>query len=239
MKRVTTLVTALAALALSAAGAQAVDKGSARMSWASCDPIAQNLNFTGPGQLADLVMSVTNASENHRGFRFRILIGPNVPDSWRFDAGGCAAGNTVLSTAGLNKACPAFQGTNPLPISNYGFDIDPRPSGTTATADILNAYDSTVTPPLPGTRYTLFKYTFNHAFSDFGPQNPAVACGFGEQALCLFLIYTEWLNPDLSSDTFGVEPGADFLTWNGQTGPTCPSVQTSEATWGRVKGLYR
>ena len=77
-----TLIAAVGALCLTASGAQAVDKGTARISWTGCDPIVSNLDFTGVGQLANLIMSVTNASELHRGYRFQIRIGPNTPNAW-------------------------------------------------------------------------------------------------------------------------------------------------------------
>ncbi len=237
MKVTRILATSLLFVATAFVATNAYADGAVRISWRSgasgCDYL-QNLQFTGPGQLANLVASLVGESRTHRGYRLQISIGPNVPDSWRFDAAGCAVGNTALSTSGLSKSCPAFQGTNPLPISNYGYD---GVSGK-ALVDVLNAYDSAAAAN-PVTRYTLFQYTFNHAFSDVGPQDPALACGFAERSLCLHLVYTEHLNPDLTSGTYNVEN--DFVTWQDPANDGgCPgATQNEESTWGRVKGLYR
>ena len=233
MKRTFTILASLSALALFASTASA-QTGNFRLSWENCDPIIVNQDFTGPGQVARLVGSVLGTGNQHKGFRFKVLVQSGLPDAWRFDAAGCNTGQVGLSTALLNKACPAFQGANPLPIFNYGFETD---QAGTATLDVLNAYDTAV--PSPGTRYTVFQAIFDHLFSEAGPQDPLVACGNADQPLCLALIYTEFLNPDLSSDVFNVEN--DYVTWQDLGNSTgCPGPTQNEATtWGRVKGLYR
>lgn len=208
--------------------------GALRLSWGTCDPIVANQQFA-PGLANFLVTSISGEDRQNRGCRVQVAIGPNLGDAWRFDADGCNTGQLSLNTAGLNKACPAFQGGAPVPIVLYGHGVD---GPGTATLDVLNAYNS-VTAPDPATRYTLAQALFNHTFSEAGPQNPAVACGNADQPLCFALTYTEYLNPDLSSDVFGIEN--DYVTWNDPANTTgCPSgTQNETTTWGRVKGLYR
>lgn len=234
MKRTTTILASLSALALLASPA-AAQNGSVRLSWTQCDPIVQNLDFTGPGQVANLILSATGTASAHRGYRFKVLVQSGLPDAWRFDATGCNTGQVSLVTSALNKSCPAFQGTQPLPIFNYGYEAD---VAGTATLDVLNAYDSVLAPD-PLARTTVFQTRFDHAFSDVGPQDPLLACGNADQAVCFALIYTEFLRPDLTSDTFTVEN--DYVTWQDPANTTqCPGpTQNESTTWGRVKGLYR
>lgn len=235
MKRMLVMFTLAATVCMAATPAQA-QNGTVQLSWTQCDPVVQDLAFTGPGQVARMVLSVLGTADPHRGFRFQVRIGgagPSVPDAWRFDAAGCNVGQVTLNTGALNKACPAFQGVNPLPIFNYGFGED---IPGTSRFDVLNAYDSMLTPD-PATRYTVLQGVFDHAFSDTGPQDPLIACGNADEPVCFWLQYTEFLNPDLTSEEFDI--GNNILTWNGQTTPICPTVQNENTTWGRVKGLYR
>lgn len=234
---------ALAALTVAAAvpaEAQVV-KGSVRISWDNCDPIVVNKDFTGPGQVARLIGSVTNVNDPHRGYRIRVGIrGGSTPlgDAWRFDATQCNAGQASLNTAGLSKTCAAFQGGAPVPVLLYGYEVPGDNEPNSATLDVLNAYNSVLGPFNPADRLTLFQVSFDHAFSATGPRDPAVACGYAERSLCISMRGTEWLNPDLSSDQFGIEN--EQLGWNNADPVTnCTSVQLEATTWGRVKGLYR
>ena len=237
MKRVLSLL-ALSALSLAVAMPAAAQRGSVSLTWTQCDPVVQNLDFTAPGQVANLILTATGAEDMHKGWRFRVLVGENLtdplPNAWRFDADGCNVGQLSLNTAALNKACPGWQGTNPLPIFNFGHEAD-KPN--TATLDMLNAYDTA--DPVAGTIYTVWQALFNHTFSDVGPQDPALACGNAETQICFWLFYTEFLQPDLTFGPFD-SIGNDYVTWNdpGNTNG-CPNVQNQNSTWGRVKGLYR
>lgn len=237
MKRVLSLFV-ISALSLAVAMPAAAQRGSVRLTWTQCDPVVQNLNFTAPGQVANLICSASGAEDMHRGWGFRVLIGENLtdplPNAWRFDAAGCNTGQLSLNTGALNKACPAWQGTNPLPIFNFGHEaLKPN----TASLEMFNAYDPA--DPAAASRYTVWQATFNHLFSDAGPQDPAVACGNADTILCFWLYYTEFLNPDL---TFGPFDAVDnnYVTWQDPSNTNgCPNVQNQNSTWGRVKGLYR
>lgn len=238
MKKVLSLF-AVAALSVVLTTPALAQKGNVSLTWGpgSCDPVVQNLNFTGPGQVANLILTVLGAADQHKGYRFKILIGQNLstalPNAWRFDAAGCNTGQLGVSGALVSKACPAFQGGNPLLISNYGYQTD---KSNTATLDVLNAYDTAT--PTSTTRYAAFQANFDHLFSDSGPQDPAVACGNADTQICFWLFLTEFLNPDLTVSPFGITN--DYVTWNDAANSNgCPTVQVNETTWGRVKGLYR
>lgn len=235
MKPATTTLASLAALVI-LAGSASAQTGSLRLSWSNCDPIIQDLSFTGPGQVATLVGSAIGTASPHKAFRARILIQSGLPDAWRFDADGCNSGQVGLVTSALNKGCPAFQGTNPLAIFNYGYEVD---GAGTATFDAINAYDL-VAAPDPAVRTTVFQAKFDHIFSDFGPHDPLVACGRAELPICFALVYTEFLNPDLTVIPFDAIE-SDYVTWQDPANSTnCPgATQNETTTWGRVKGLYR
>lgn len=70
--------------------------GFVRLTWNECDPITQNLNFTGPGQIATLIVSVTGSDHVNRGHRVKVAIrnlaAAGFPDAWRFDDAGCQSG---------------------------------------------------------------------------------------------------------------------------------------------------
>lgn len=231
------LVTSFLFVATAFTATNAHAQGAVRLSWDGCDPYVQNKQFTGPGQIAKAVMSLSQESRTIRGYRLQVAIGgpSGLGDAWRFDAGQCNGGQTALSVAAIGKTCPAVPGANPIAFANYSYD------GVIGKAlvDFQNAFTSTDLPLAPATRYMMFDYNFNHAFSNVGPRDPALECGFAELPLCLHLVYTEHLFPDLTSGTYNLE--TDFITWQDpNNGSGCPgATQNTESTWGRVKGLYR
>ena len=231
MKVTRILATSFLAAGMAFVATNAHADGALTLSWNSCAWV-QNLQFTGPGQVANLVVSVLGETRPVKGGRIQISIGTNLGNAWRFDAAGCNVGQVSLNTAGLNKACGAFQGTNPLPIFNYSYD---EITGK-ALLDALNAYDQR-TPT--GVVETMYQFPFNHLFSDAGPQDPALACGDAERPVCFHIVYTEHLNPDLTTGTYNL--ANEWTTWQDPAnGTLCPGpTQNENSTWGRVKGLYR
>lgn len=231
MKVTRILATSFLAVGMAFFATNAHADGALTLSWNSCAWV-QNLDFTGPGQVAKLVVAVNGETRLHKGTRVVVSIGTDLGDAWRFDAAGCNVGQATLSTALFSKACPAFQGGNPLPISNYSYD------GLTgkATLDMLNAYDQKA--PTGGDE-ALYQMSFDHLFSDSGPQNPALACGHADRPVCFHIVFSELLNPDLTTGSFNV--ANDWVTWNDAGNSTgCPgATQNENSTWGRVKGLYR
>ena len=233
MFRVLMLLAVVGTLILAASPGLA-GNGTLRLSWDSCDPVVVNKDWAGAA-LYTQVLSITGADVVNNGNRSQVLIGPNVEDAWRFDSEGCQTGQLTVSFAGASKACAVFQGGNSLPLTQYSYDAM---SGT-AKLDVANAYDDFT--PVAGNRYTVYQAKYDHAFSDTGAQDPNLACGFVENAVCFWLMVSdaELLLTDGSKEGF---EGADndWVTWQdpGNTSG-CPFVQAEPSTWGRVKGLYR
>jgi hypothetical protein len=235
------LVTILAVGTLAAVAASPVAAGGTqgflRLSWNSCDYV-QNLNFTGPGQQAQMVVSLSGEDRPMRGSRVFISIGPNVQDAWRFDevTAGCnTPGLLAFSNAALNKTCPQAVGGTPIPINQYLYDSG---SGK-ALLDMAVAHDPITLDP--ATRYTLSRATFDHTYSVTGPGTPGSTCGGAEAPLCFHIINAEFLNDQFVKEPFSYSANEFWVTWQ-DAGNTlgCPGpTQAEQSTWGRVKGLYR
>ena len=231
MKVTRILATSFLAVGMAFFATNAHADGAVTLSWNSCAWV-QNLDFTGPGQVAKAVVSVNGETRLHKGNRIQISIGTDLGDAWRFDAAGCNVGQVSVSTALFSKACPAFQGTNPLPIFNYSYDAV---TGK-ALLDMLNAYDQKAGA---NTTESMYQVSFDHLFSDAGDQDPTLACGHADDPVCLHIVYTEHLYPDLTSGTYNI--ANEWITWQDAGNSTgCPgATQNENSTWGRVKGLYR
>jgi len=201
-----------------------------RISWGGCDYV-QNQDFAGPNVYVLVASGVL--SEPNNGHRTRVSIGPDVQDAWRFDAEGCQVGQLLISFSGASKACPIMSIAPNLPLSLFSYDAV---TGK-ATLDVSNTYDLFV--PDPGLRYTLWQARFDHAYSDFGPQDPLLACGFVENPLCFHTVFSELLLEDGSKIPWVLEN--DFVTWQDpNNGTRCPfATQVESSSWGRVKGMYR
>lgn len=231
MKVTRILATSFLAAGMAFVATNAHADGALTLSWNSCAWV-QNLNFTGPGQIARAVVSVSGETRSHKGNRVIISIGTDLGNAWRFDADGCNVGQLAAGVAALNKACPAFAGGNVLPISSYQYD---EITGK-ALLDCINAYDTKI--PTGGLE-TLWVLDFNHLFSDTGVQDPALACGNAERPVCFHIVGNEHLDPNLVVTTFNV--ANEYITWQDAGNTTgCPGpTQNENSTWGRVKGLYR
>jgi len=220
-----------------------------RLSWASCDPWIETKNFAGPMKYV-LVWSIAGTGEANLGTDGNIHIGDfgssAVPDSWRFDDAGCQTGTQLaFSTNAFSKACPAFKGTNELPLTQ----VSRNPSGQLELR-LSDTYD--VFTPSSATRYTAWIITFDHSFSSVGPTPPDQStCGGAELCEGLNLTYAEYLTTDNrlvlmpSCDMDWAFPPAfwpasqpgsasGFALWN-----SCYYDRSQTSTWGRMKGLYR
>lgn len=219
---------ALALLMVVAVSAQAQNEGCYTLSWGSCTPQKADQLFAGPA-IYKLVLSATGLSQLQLGHDTNILIGPAVPDAWRFDDPGCQTGSQLsLTTAAFAKTCPTFTGGAPLPITQYGYD----PVSKFCALRLAIAYNDWT--PVPATRYTLWQMSFDHTYSVVGPTTPGVDCGGVEQGLAFD---PEFVQIAQSSGTINfLQPcsGNARCTWQG--GPVVPTVPSS---WGKVKGLYR
>jgi hypothetical protein len=214
-------------------------QGCARLSWGTCDPWVENANYNPAVFTYLLVESAIGVDAANVGHDSNIHIGAfsgALPDSWRFDDAGCQTADQLLLATSAGP-CPTLRGASSLPTTN--FYVDP----VTGEADLRLslAYDQFV--PSPGTRYVLWKLTFDHSRSKPGPSDPAnLLCGGVElcQNLNLttaFFLDTNNIQHHLGScDSDPAYPTfpSGFATWNGG----CRPVATEPSTWGRVKGMY-
>jgi hypothetical protein len=229
------LVVLLAMGALTGAAATSWGQGSIRLSWEYCDILIKTRGFQLPG-VYNLVLSASGVDLANSGYEMTVLIGPRVFDAWRFDDGGCQAGQLTLTYAGPPE-CPALQGARPLGLHQYSYD---SASGR-ARLQIFNTYDVVV--PDPAARYTLWRASFDHTLSKIGPQIDGEACGSVEVPLTFELSGAQLLKADNSLIPFAVENG--LVIWEGRNLPLPNAVGTpSEAaaistTWGSIKSQYR
>ena len=218
----------LALLMVVAVSAQAQNEGCYTLSWNTCTPQVPDQAFNGPA-VYKLVMSATGLSQMQLGHDSNILIGPAVPDAWRFDDAGCQTGAQLsISGAAFSKTCPTFLGTAPLPITQYGYD----PASKFCALRLAIAYNDWT--PVPATRYTLWQLSFDHTYSVVGPANPAEACGGAEQGLAFDAEFVQIAQTSGTVNFLQPCAGNARCTWQG--GPVVPTVP---ASWGKVKGLYR
>jgi hypothetical protein len=216
------------ALLLVAGTAAAQNEGCYTLSWNTCTPQVADQAFTGP-TVYKLVLSATGLSAQNLGHDTNLLIGPAVPDAWRFDDPGCQTGSQLsIAGSGLSKTCPSILGGAPLPITQYGYD----PVSKFCALRLAVAYNDIT--PVAATRYTLWQLSFNHLYSVVGPTNPGVDCGGADQGLAFDPEFVQIAQSTGSLNFLQPCPGNARCTWQG--GPAVPTVP---ASWGKVKGLYR
>ena len=244
MRRIVGVLVAGALVASLTVPAQAA--GCARLSWGTCDPWVENRSFGSAGSYL-LVCSVDGSGDANVGRDFQIRIrhltssGANSPvgDAWRFDDSGCQTGaQLTITSAALGSSCPAFQGGNPLTITQYALDVD----GST-TLRLTTAYDGFT--PSSSSRYALWRVVFQHSYSSAGP-TPADHSTCGGVDLCenFSLDFAQILGLSgqtillglCDSDMSSGAPAGTLATWNGGCATGGPPEAT---TWGRLKGAYR
>jgi hypothetical protein len=225
-----------------AAGSVSAQVPDVRLSWDNCDPIVLNKDFNLPTDSYKIIISGDGFDGTFQGNEFQITIAAYdfsttpLVDSWHFESGGCNAGQFSASTAGLTKACPAFEGARPLPLTQFAIN-DARDPINTARIQGFNAFDPFVATG--ATRYTMWQLIFNHAFTVVGPSDPAVACGLGEKPVCFILRSFGVL--DATNTVIPVVRENSVVTWNDPTNPggRCPATPVLPTTWGQIKNTYR
>jgi hypothetical protein len=213
------------------------------LSWDTCSPIVVNQSSAGVGSMS-LIASVTGNDQTHSAYQVRFQLGdPSelVPDAWRFDGAGCQATALTMNhqvPAALAKSCPAFH-ANLAFFTATTYSFFPAGSGhATSLADgrLTVAY-SAATTSVPGQRYFLAQFLFDHSRSVPGPTTPGVNCGGYESA-----IFIRLLNDPLGAyncvyvrESDGAERrfeiGNGLVTVNG-------IVPAERATWGQIKNAY-
>ena len=220
--KATRVVAALALVALTSGAAQAQF---VRCSWNSCDPQVVNQSFAGPG-VYNLVVSMSGADAPNVGTEVNVLLFPAIPDAWRFDDSGCQTPSQILfNSNAFSKTCPAMRGTNPLPITHFGYNEG------VGTIRLFQAYDTF--DPDPSSRYTLWTIAFDHTYSQAGPGEPGY-CGGADAPVSIAVGRVEYAQEDGQKIIAQTAPGdVNPCLWNQSV------VPTQSTTLGRVKSQYR
>jgi hypothetical protein len=237
------------ALLIGFSGIAHAQNGCARLSWGTCDPWVENMNYNGPGTYK-LVESMFGVSAPNVGTDTQIRIrhlgrefGPNaLPDAWRFDDAGCQAGKLSWNNTALTKLCPAVKGTNASGTAAYLMDTD-----GSAVLRLVISYDSFT--PIATSRYTVSQFMFDQTLSSVGPTpSDKSTCGgveLGETITFDFARVQLATGEVVSLAPCEFDPFVMCAqaTWDGGSAPlhsVCNGPVPAEAeTWGRVKALYR
>jgi hypothetical protein len=208
------------------------------MNWSGCFGVAAtvtNVNYTTAANY-DLYISAIGLDaapgELYWGHDVSVLIGPNLPDAWRFDPAGCETTNFV-EVGYLNTGvagCGGLRNGEDVPINTYTYDA------ITGVAEIegSDAYAAAGGRlAVPTTTYLLYRFRF--------PLDESICAGTA-QKICFagkrndFAVGTEPATAHLYNPPWRTV-WASFND-DGNTLP-CPAVPTNPSTWGRLKGLYR
>jgi hypothetical protein len=168
---------------------------------------------------------------------------PGLPSWWRFDPGGCRAGDLSVDFDFTAKsACADFllgQAAGNL----IGYFVT-QPHGGANQARILAA-----AAVLPDAGYrqldaSSLYYAARIVINDFGTVGPGTVCTGCDAAACLVLntVIVRRQPGALSGDVYLSVPGPDnanFATWRGGAGADCQAVPARAMTWGQIKELYR
>jgi hypothetical protein len=246
----------LALLALLCIATSANSTPTVSMTWSGCPgsnpPINRSLS---DGPIATIVVSATGFTGPVRAVDVRIGVGrvpyAGIPDAWRFDAAGCAAGGFQALYNAASADCPALVGTNPVTISAFEF------ANGKGGARFAAVFDEQ--PTNPSATYTIVRFVFDHsdAFAGLGAREGG--CGCVDRPECLSLSYAAWLDTNLEEHLFQVQQS--YAVWEDPTntshcpgtndcwGPDCEDFpdpcaapQPTPArgtTWGAIKGQFR
>jgi len=223
-------------IATNAAGAPSVS-----LHWSDCASTVSDRTLA-DGASARIVVTASGLSGVVRATDVRVNVihrgYAGLPDFWRFDPAGCAAGKMTAVVGGAGD-CPSLG--EPAATLGYFSSGEAAPGGAVLAA----AFDPVQADP--NATYTLATFTF-----DFSSPN----CACPDQALC-FHLSASWL--DGNGGEYFFDAGPD-LTWNDPYGTSCggpplcgnpddcvdppnpcalgPTPARAQ-TWGRVKASYR
>ena len=224
---------------LAAVPATASAQGVAGLNWNSCSgPIDRTITADANNSL---YASVMFHSAGHKAYQ--VFVGfssvAGIRDAWRFDAPGCQGSSFLtidhLAPAAVVKACPSFQGAlQSLQIKDYSYDVV-----TGKTRGVLaNSYPAGIAGSLPGQRYFLARFLFDHTFSVAGPTTPGVDCGGLDVTVCAHFLSAAWLSLDGVETEWAKNP--EFVTANDRSaGAGCFPTPAENTTWGAIKAQYK
>jgi hypothetical protein len=168
---------------------------------------------------------------------------PQMPDWWRFDLGGCRAGNLSAGFVfpPFSPCGDFFHGNAAGGLQDYSLR---EPRGGAGQARIKVA--ASVLPSVGGYAsldaeqiYYAVRLTITNAHT--AGAGPCAGCS---QPACLVLnsILLRRQPGTAGGDLVVSVPGpglANRATWQSGLGADCAAVPVRAVTWGRIKGLYR
>jgi hypothetical protein len=236
--------------------ASAAESATITLSWDG-GPGAHPLNRTHlAGTTATVVATATGFEQPVRGIQVVVRVRSQydgVPDAWRFEPGGCAAGGFSTPEIAVDPGVPFLTGPNVQRVSQakYEFGVE---------RFVFAIIHDPVAVPFAA-RYTIaqFQFDLSKAFDGFGLK--ADSCGCLEQPQAAHLLSASWLAADGNEYAFTVveeclgweDPnnsvscpffGCDLCDPDPPPPPhnPCTDQQPTAAaprTWGSVKALYR
>src|SRR5262249_705123 len=193
----------------------------------TCSPQVANQNFLGAG-IYTLVLSARGDANTNFGHDSQLTIHPAVPDAWRFDNAGCQTENRLdLRVDGIGDTGPPMLGASPLTVASYFLDLD-----GSAALRLAITYDDITTAE--NQRYILWKIAFDHTHSIAGTDADPTTCD-GASAPLHFAVTSQILLTSGYVANATPETGDGTATWNGGIA----FARQRQATWGRIKGMYR
>lgn len=208
------------------------------------------------GTPATAVVTATGFDQPVRAIQVRIWVRSQldgVPDSWRYEPGGCAEGGFHAPEVAVDATCPFLTGPNPMRLTDVQYTL-----GREQFVYVL-FHDPVTT--LPGTRYTIAQFQFDHSADFDGLGLKPDSCGCLEQPQAVFLQFASWLDADGVERAFSVTD--QCLAWEDPANSVdCPffgcdlcepeppppphnpcadqqPTAATQRTWGAVKALYR
>jgi hypothetical protein len=166
----------------------------------------------------------------------------SLPDWWRFDTGGCRAGNlrAGFDFSPVSPCVDFFLGNAAGGLQGY-YLTEPR-------GGINQARIKVAASLLPSVGYVQLDSTSMYYGARLTVTNAltegATSCAGCLHPACLVLnsILVRRQPGAGGGDIFLSGPGpndANWATWQGGTGADCAAVPARAVTWGQVKGLYR
>jgi hypothetical protein len=207
----------LASLAVGACTALAIGPAAAAsigLSWDACvtgsgTPVVDKSATTPASYTIALTGNSLAGRVAGTRFVFEVRSPGGLPDAWRFDAAGCAAGAIQVVTGTISKSCPAI---GSLPSTSATMTLDSGGQAGTLTISVI--YNGTVDLQ-PSSTYSLGRILLDFDGSCAGLDRP----------VCLSLVEATFLPLDGSGEE-DIATGQAFLTWNDPAGETACSART-------------
>ena len=245
MKRSLLTVGMVAATLLVASSASAAGF---RISWTTCagDGLVQNKTFACASNTGnhDMIGSfildndLLQVNGNELVVDLIAQSAPDVPLWWEFAVGACRVGSLSIAAFDGTACVDMFSGQASMNIAAYQSDRANGgvPPGTRRILCVNAVQEELAVDLTAATEYTIARWRVN-SFKTVGTG----ACAGCTTPVCIAFNsanITTLGNLNNLRLVAPNSPGENLITWQG-AGADCQAVPTKNATWGRVKSLYR